>query len=446
MKKTALLLGVFLVLAAASCTKTGRQGGQKYNIILVTIDALRADHLSVYGYPYKTSPQIDEFAAKSILFEYAYCPIPKTSASFASLMTGLHPFVHRTRPNRDALKTEYITLAEALKLKGYFNIAIVDNANLSKKFNFDQGFDRYIEAWNEISAKEESTPYLTRQVLKFLGENRQSPFFLWVHYVETHNPYLPPAEFVESRPQGRLIKNIEPKTIAGNFKYLQDNSTEGFFIAQYDGAVKYIDAEFQKILDVIKQRGYDKNSIILLSSDHGEELGEHNYFFNHGPLTFNSSIRVPLIISIPGVDSRRIRYPVSLMDIYPTLLDKVGLVPPYEIQGRNLLEKSKDRFLLIRGHPGSRAVVYGKFHLIRIEEPLAKELGLAEDYFFDLWKDPGEKDNIIQSEKTRQRLMDERYLEFFNRYRSYGEFDALEKQPPLSKKELEQLRTLGYIQ
>jgi hypothetical protein len=134
------------------------------------------------------------------------------------------------------------------------------------------------------------------------------------------------------------------------------------------------------------------------------------------------------------------------MDIYPTLLDEVGLVPPYEIQGRNLLEKFKNRFLLIRGHPGSWAVVYKKFHLIRIEERLAKELGLAKDYFFDLLKDPGEKDNIIHSEKTRQRLMDERYLEFFNRYRDYGKFDALEKQPPLSEKELEQLRTLGYIQ
>jgi arylsulfatase A-like enzyme len=445
-KKTISFLCLFLAVAwLTGCQQNLKEREKKLNIILITIDALRADHLSTYGYQYQTSPHIDKFAEKSVLFEYAYCTTPKTSASIASLMTGLHPFVHRTRPIRDTLKKEPVTLAEALKMRGYFTSAIVDNSNLSKNFNFNRGFDQYLQVWDKTIEKEESTPYITQQILEFLSKNQKKPFFFWAHYIETHYPFLPPQQFIEDRPEGRLLQNIEPKIIAGAQRFVRATSTEGYFLSRYDGAVKYIDSELEKIIDLIYEKGYQKNSIIIVTADHGEELGEHNYFYNHGPLTFNSSTRVPLIIYWPNIRSRRIKQPVSLMDIYPTLLRQAGLVPPYDIQGVDLFEKPQNRFLFIQAYPGSFAVVSERYHLVRLEKSLGQELGLEGLYFFDLLRDPYEEKNIAYKRKNLVELMDKAYLDFYKKYESIASHDKPEEEPKLSPRELEQLKTLGYI-
>jgi arylsulfatase A-like enzyme len=445
-KNTFCFLCVFLaVIAVTACWPNRSNSKTNPNIILITIDALRPDHLSVYGYPYQTSPHIDEFAEKSVLFENAYCTTPKTSASLASMMTGLHPFLHRTRPIRDSLEKEFVTLAEALKMRGYSTWAIVDNPNLSKNFSFNQGFDSYLQVWDKTTEKEESTPYITRQILEFLSRDENSPFFLWAHYIEPHYPFLPPQRFIEERPQGRPFREIEPKIIAGAQRYVTPDLTEGYFLSRYDGAVKYMDAEIAKILDLVFKKGYQKNSVIILTADHGEELGEHNYFYNHGPLTFGSSTRVPLIMFVPWEKSRRVKYPVSLMDLYPTLLNWAGLVPPYEIQGENLFERPGDRFLFIKGSSGSFSVVYKKYHLVRTEKKLARELGLEEICLFDVFNDPGEKENFASKRKTLVDLMTRSYQEFHDKHGYQASTAKPKEEPKLTERELEQLKTLGYI-
>lgn len=415
------------------------------NIILITIDALRADHLSCYGYSYLTSPNIDAFAQKAVLFEYAYCPLPKTSASFASLMTGLHPFIHKTAPNRDSLKEKFVTLAEALKMKGYYNFAVIDNSNLSRKFGFGQGFDRYIGIWMEAKEKKDSAPLITKTILEFLKGNPPQPFFLWAHYIDPHNPYFPPEEFVEERPKGRIIQEVDKKVVIDPGKIVRDGLEEGYFISLYDGTIKFMDAEFKKIGDAFFEGGYGENSLLLLTSDHGEELGEHNLFFDHGPLTFSSSVRVPLIIYLPGEKGRRVRYPVSLMDIYPTLLDRVGLAPPYEIQGENLFVRPEDRYLLIKGMGETFSVIYEKYHLVRVNKKLSARLGLENVYLFDILQDPDEKTNLSGHKKELQRQMEERYREFFNHHGYIRGKEEAEDEPSLSEEELERLKTLGYI-
>lgn len=441
--QSALLLGLALL---AACSPPKKGGTALPNIILITIDALRADHLSGYGYPFLTSPHMDALAKKSVVFEYAFCTLPKTSASLASLMTGLHPFVHKTAPNSDVLEAEFITLAEALKMRGYFNIAIVDNSNLSPKFGFSQGFDEYIGVWSKRKAKGESTPYITRTILDFLEKNQKRPFFLWAHYIETHTPYLPPDEFVEARPPGRKIKDIEKKVLYSIENWmLPPDLDEGYVVSLYDATIKYIDSEIKKISDAFFRHGYQEDTILILSSDHGEELGEHNLFFDHGPLTFSSSIRVPLIMFVPGEKGRRIKQPVSLMDIYPTLLEKVGLAPPHEIQGRSMFVRFKDRFLFIPGLAETFSVVQERYHLVKMDAQVAEELGLEKDYIFDLILDPEEKTNIASKQQDLQRLMEEKYLEFFNRHGYLsGPKDAAGK-PDLSKEEIERLKALGYI-
>ncbi|MFQ6037009.1 MAG: sulfatase [Candidatus Aminicenantales bacterium] len=447
MKKNRIffLAGVIIgFLAVSSSCKQTRESSLP-NIILITVDALRADHLSTYGYPYETSPCIDAFAEKSTVFEYAYCAIPKTSASFASLMTGLHPFVHKTKPNRGILKDRFITLAEALKLRGYHTVAVVDNANLSKKYRFHQGFDRYETAWDTIQDKRESTPFITKKVLEILENPGKQPLFLWAHYVETHAPYVPPESFIEERPKGRLIKDIPLKIVVGGERVYEERPYEGEFLARYDAAVKYTDAEFGKITEVLFAEGYLKNSIIILSSDHGEELGEYNFFFDHGPLTFNSSIRVPLIVYLPGENHRRISTPVSLMDIYPTLLDKVGLSPPYRIQGKHLFERDTQRFLLIPGQVGTWSVIHRNYHFVAVSSALVNKLGLQPVYFFDLTQDPQERRNIADQRKKLQDLMAKKYIEFYEKYGDMEKAEKANEKPALSEKELKNLKSLGYI-
>lgn len=444
MKKRIIPFLVFLAAGLVlSCTSTRVE--ERPNVILISIDALRADHLSTYGYAYQTSPHIDEFAGKSAVFELAYCLIPKTSASFASLMTGLHPFVHLTQPNQDSLNERFITLAEALKLRGYHTEAVVDNSNLSPKYKFNQGFDRYVAVWEDREKREESTPFITERVIEFLADPPGKPFFLWAHYIEPHFPYVPPRRFIEDRPGGRVLADIPKAIIVATKRQLADRSREGEFVALYDATVKYVDSEFRKIMDLIVEKGYEKNSIIILTADHGEELGEHNFFFDHGPLTFNSSMRIPLIVSMPREGGRRLRYPVTLMDIYPTVLDAAGLVPPYPIQGQNLFsEKNREELILI-GPGGSRGVISGKYHLVKILPEYVDRLGLENYYLFDLEKDPQEKENLAERRDQTTRMLLQKLTDSFAASVYFQQGDKKESKITLSERELERLRTLGYI-
>ena len=448
MKKAVhLFLCISLLILCGFCTKQNKV--TQPNIILLTVDALRADHMGCYGYEYNTSPNIDSFAEKSTLFEFAYCTIPKTSASFASMMTGLHPLVHKTNPNRDALKPRFITLAEALRMRGYFNFGVVDNGNLSKKYHFNQGFHEYIEVWNHTESIKESSEFITKKVLDFLDENIKSPFFLWAHYLETHTPYIPPSDFIEERPKGRDINKLAKKIFVGSRnerQLLKKNSDEGYFISLYDGCVKYADSEIGKIIDFIFTRGYDKNSIVIISSDHGEDLGEYNFYFDHGPLAFNAGARVPLIIYFPDKKSKVIRYPVSLMDIYPALLKITGLVPAYKIQGRNLLEKSKDRHIKIMAVSKdfkSFSVVFNNYHFVRVPPRMAEKLGLKTEYLFDLNEDPYERNSILTKKIKLAQYMENENWQFFNKH-ARNKKDETEN-PKLSEKDIKNLKTLGYI-
>jgi len=429
-----------------SCRK--KEETPLYNIILITVDALRADHMGAYGYPFNTSPNMDALAEKSVLFEFPYCTIPKTSASVASLLTGLHPFQHMTNPNRSKLLEQHITLTEALKMRGYFNWAVVDNGNLSKRFNFNQGFDQYNQVWDHVEEKEESTPFITETVLDFLERDQREPFFMWAHYIETHSPYIPPEEFIEERPKGRIIKELEHRIIAGERPYIDQGMDEGYLLSLYDGAVKYIDHEIGTIIDLIFDKGLHENSIIIISSDHGEELGEYNYFYNHGALTFNSSTRVPLIFFAPHEEARRIRYPVSLMDVYPTLLDLAGLDLPYDIQGINLFKYDKDRKIMIWGRTKgyeSFSVVYRNFHYVHLSDQNSRKLNLEKKYFFDIFQDPYEQDSILSLHTKLAESLDAAYRTKLDEFFRNMKGRANEEETGLSEKEIKNLKTLGYI-
>jgi arylsulfatase A-like enzyme len=447
MKSVKIILSLFmLVVLFYGCSGSGKIE-KKYNIILVAVDTLRADHLHCYGYKYQTSPNIDAFAKKSLQFDYAFCPIPKTSASFASMMTGLHPFIHKTKPNRGYLQENFQTLAEILKSKGYHTFAVVDNANLSKHFQFHQGFETYIEVWNEIEDKPESTPFITNKILSFLKEKKDKPFFLWANYIETHAPYMPPQQFVEERAPGRDIRGIKQRILPKFMKKIMEaNNTynEGHYLALYDGAIRYIDAEVGKIINEFFKQGLDKNTIFVFISDHGEELGERNLFYNHGPLTFTSSSRVPLLLHLPGQKHRRIKIPVSVMDVYPTILGRLHLDLPYPIQGVDLLRAEKNRSLYIIGQIGTHAVVVNNFQYVNVSDKLSRRLDLELNYFYNIYDDPFQKNNLYNENKTLALSLNEKYTAYFDRH-GYFERIRRNRKEKLSEKEKKSLETLGYL-
>lgn len=421
------------------------------NVIFITVDALRADHLGVYGYKYKTSPNIDKLAEKSIVFQFAYCPIPKTSASFASIMTGLHPFIHKTKPNLGVLKKNFMTLAEAFEKRGYYTYAIVDNANLSKKFFFNQGFDKYEEVWTKIKRKTESTGFITKKALSFLNQSNKKPFFLWLHYIEPHTPYIPPKKyfnkFLKLIPRGRNIKEISKKVVVGT-KYERDlvkiHPYEGYFVALYDAAVNYVDSKIGEILKLF-YRKFSKDTILIFSADHGEDLGDYNFYFDHGPLTFNSASRIPLIIYLPEKKHKVIKTPVSNMDIYPTLLSIIKVKPNRKIDGKSLFwRKRKSRLLYICGLKSSSMVTEKGGHFSVVSPQLADELGIEKRYFFNIFKDPLEQKNIIEKHAALAKVLDKKYYLYFKKHQ-YFKFRKNVKKRKLSKKDLKSLKTLGYV-
>jgi arylsulfatase A-like enzyme len=447
LKPAVKIVALLLLALAALGTYLFFSARKRPNIILVTVDALRADFLGIYGRGKNTSPHIDAFAKNAVVFTNAYCAMPKTSASFASLLTGLHPFLNKTAPIQDYLREKDLTIAEFLLARGYETAAIVENANLSKALGFSKGFASYTEVWKHVNGKAAATPYITAETLKFLGKTHQKPFFLWVHYIDPHAPYLPPDEFVHynAAEKGRDISGIEKKIIVGGKLEKQTikngQTDENYFIARYEGCVRYVDNEIGKILNILQNR-YRDDTVVMLSSDHGEELGEHNLFFDHGPLTFQSSIRVPLIVKIPGKGNARIADAVSLLDIFPTIAaDIVQQKIPVEIQGRSLFKADPERDLFIYGQ-FSHSIVSGHEHFMEINAPFAESLNLLKRYCFDIRSDPAEKSNLIEKRYPEFLQKNNLYLNYLNRHPYPLSKKRLKK---LSEKDIENLKTLGYI-
>lgn len=440
---------IFIIIIAFVFHGCGKAApaAKKYNVIIIAVDTLRADHLGCYGYPYQTSPRIDAWAKKTMFFEYAWCPIPKTSASFASMMTGLHPCIHKTKPNRGTLDEKFQTLAEMLQSNGYYTAAVVDNANLSSYFQFQQGFASYTEVWNEVEDKTQSTPFITENVISFLNAQQEKPFFLWVNYIETHTPYIPPARFIPERQPGRNILELEnrivPRRVTQDMQK-NDNYSEGYYIARYDGAVSYIDAEMGKIIDAFFRKGLDQNTILVFTSDHGEDLGERNYFFDHGSLTFTAGARVPLLIYIPGQKSATVKTPVSIMDIYPTILATLGIQTPYELQGVNLLTPEKNRLLYILGM-GSQAVVKNDRHFINVNPKISKRLKIEPRHFYEFFQDPWENKNLYSSRIVEASALFAKYDAYLKKYDYFKSTQQGKFPKKLSEKDKKSLETLGYL-
>ena len=299
MHRTCLPLSLLL---AAGCSPTHPE-----SLLLVTFDTTRADRLGAYGGAADTSPVFDALASKSVLFETAFCPVPETLPSHVTLMTGLEPPEHGVRANGMRLAPDVPTIAEALRARGYATAAVVASPVLDPRFGLERGFDLYDrvsgDGYTMRRAAEVSAS--ATEWLRSLSPGR--PFFLWVHFIDPHHPYDPPSPLAE-RFRGR----------------------------EYEGEIAHADEGLGAILATLRAERRMESTLVCVTADHGESLGEHGAPW-HGVFLYDATVRIPLLISHPAsLAPRRVRGPARLVDVAPTLLDLLGRPPLPGMSGRSL--------------------------------------------------------------------------------------------------------------
>ncbi len=415
-----LLRGMLLLLAA--CPVAGQS---RHNLLLVTIDTLRADHLGCYGSERVRTPHLDALAARGTRFRHVIAPVPLTLPSHASILTGVYPLHHGIRDNTGfILAPEQVTLAEILSSLGWETGAFVGSFVLDARFGLNQGFDRYASDF-DLSGLDTIAPGL---IQKRAGEVKaaavdwlrrrphpERPFFAWVHFYDPHAPYDPPGEFA--------------RTYAPHL---------------YGGEVAYVDQVVGELLDDLKALGRDQDTIVIVTGDHGESLGEHGEK-THGFFIYEATQAVPLIWFTPGADGGRVvETPVRLIDIAPTILQQLGLRVPASMQGTGLL-----RALMGREPAASPAYAesyyprlqFGWSELRSLYRPPYKYIEAPEPELYDLSRDPGETRNLYSSQQSLGRSLRQELMELIQRY-SAG---AAGPSRQLDAETAAALASLGYV-
>lgn len=307
------------------------------HFLFISIDTLRADHLGHYGYVRDTSPQLDDLASRSVVFERAIAQWPKTGTSFASMFTGQYPqttgLTHRAALR---IPDNYMTLPELLQRGGFTNVAVVSNGVLGKRLGWDAGFIEYEETWAYGPDSEDPVEYrkgisanmVNRLALPLLERHKDAErVFAWIHYSDPHAPYL--------LPEG------EENPFVGDEFYTEDSTVDltdnkaailgerrdlKHYVAAYDANIRYMDRKIGELLAHADALGLLEDALVVVTADHGESLGEHDYYFSHGRMPYNNGVHVPLLISYPpALQASRVAQPVELVDLFPTLSE--WLVP-----------------------------------------------------------------------------------------------------------------------
>ncbi len=348
--RTFLLLGVL-----TACTK----GQAPRSVVLITVDTLRADHLSAYGYELPTSPSIERLAARGALFTRAFSASSVTAPSITSILTGRYPSFHTVGLVNGSfrLDADTTTLAEILRQHGYPTCAVVSNPVLSaSNLGLDQGFDSYDDRFEDRELvrdrAERRADKAVDVALQWLQDRQGEPFFLWLHLQDPHGPYDPPAGWdrFRDRPYPDGERPLAPGTDHSGYaaipKYqvYYEERHRGGYERRYDSEIAFMDRELGRFLAHAEEQEGLRNTLVLLTADHGEAFGEDEFYFAHGHSVGQDQVHVPLILAGPGVPTERvITTPVSNVAIFATVLDYLDLETPPSAAQPSLLELLQDQ-------------------------------------------------------------------------------------------------------
>ncbi len=442
------------------------RAGSGLSVVLITIDTLRADHLGAYGYERATSPHLDALAARGVLFEQAYTFWPKTRPSFTAMMTGLYPSLSGYDQRHRALHDFNPTLANSLQQAGYRTAAIVDNPNVAANLGFGKGFDSFDETWTHPDLQDEvaRTRAITTGAERFLaGLRPDEAFFLWLHYVSPHAPYTPPAPYDHAFADERAQRGPRLKVVRGFNGGISQRLHEpghdalGYYVARYDGEIAFTDAEVGKVLAALDATGRGATTVVMVTSDHGESLGEHDYFFDHGADLFDPCLRIPMIVAAPGgKHGVRTNALASTLDVVPTLLDAAKVRYPPDLSGMS-------QWPVVQGQPsaprerlyaendrGFNGTLDARFKLV--VEPAGDGGRMLPAKLYDRRRDPGELRDVASREPAELKR-DQAALSAYVAARS-SEWvrtrprlgDAQTGTEPTSGVECERLLALGYVE
>jgi arylsulfatase A-like enzyme len=420
------------------------------NVLLITIDTLRSDHLHSYGYSRATSPNIDRLARRGLLFRAAETPQSATWPALTSLHTSLYPGAHGVIWNGQVMAEGAVTLAQLLHARHYSTSAFLTNMKQARH----PGFARVSAARAGDQARDDLEA--TQAAIEQLRLEKHRPFFLWLHLMSPHASYSPPA------PWERAFTSPGPSVIRGTLLELVRIREEGRHLTEadvaqvvglYDGEIGWVDELVGRILTALRALDLEETTLVVFTSDHGEDLYEHHRYFFHSPSMYGTSLRIPLILALPGVlpEGHETDRPASLVDLGPTILGLVGLPVPSSFQGRDLLpggtvpapgdprplfSETNGRIYGVRTNgwrfifnpeeytPGAPG---GAYPISRVE-------------LYDLAEDPGEQRNVAADHPDRVEALRAEILSWKER-----DLRADVASPDIDAETLEELRALGYV-
>jgi arylsulfatase A-like enzyme/4-amino-4-deoxy-L-arabinose transferase-like glycosyltransferase len=485
------------------------------NVLIITVDTLRSDHLHCYGHFPATSPVMDALSRRSALFTTTYCQFPRTTPSHATIFTGLLPAQHGSTMNVQPIKTGIVTLAEILSGEGYQTGAVVASAVISARAsNLDRGFEFYEDAtFSSVNATptpyraggsrveideserpelrqsetirfapgmgemhDQLTPYdrpgneVTDIALKWLRNLKNKPFFLWLHYFDPHSPYSPP------HPYGPMFSHYysskgTPVDVLGMQRrgVPFDLNDYNMFHGLYDGEIRFADYQMGRVFRYLERIGYLENTIIVLTSDHGESLGEYRGYVGHGEYLNEGSMKIPMIVTIPGMTtSRIIDEPVQTLDVFDTVLDILNVQHNVDTSGISLKPLlanehciSPERPVFMQSAMGSRegadrvvlrfGMLQGQYKYvaqIEIEQKEHREGRvivtdeiLRDFSLYDIENDPNEQFNLLETRPDLVTAFRKRMLENVSKFS-----DPIRDGHELSEEDMKILKALGYVQ
>jgi len=411
-----------LAACLVGCGSGGGGGAPPRNVVLVSLDTTRADHLGCYGHPAQATPNIDAVAREATLFARAQSSNPMTAPAHSTMLTGTSPLVHGLHRNNLRLDDGNVTLAERLRERGLRTGAVVGAVVLDAEFGLAQGFDDYLDEFREqrhagtLKYAERRAEEVSDEAIAWLERHGSQPFFLFVHYFDPHAPYEAPEPFAARYPQSPYLAEIA-----------------------------YTDHHLGRLFAALRRLGLWDSTLLVVTADHGESLGEHGEL-THGYYAYNATLHVPLLVRVPGRPAARVEDAVGLVDIVPTVLGLLRLPIPAELDGRDLSGRLGGRGEAVTPHPlyfeSFEPTMMGCGPIRGVVDDGWKLVATRSPELYDLQRDWAETTNLVTTTPERR----ERLASRLQALRAAAAGRSHASGPPgVDEDTTARLRALGYL-